>query len=207
MLKNKTTSKLQKIVGTETYINANTGEVEEFQVTTLQDKDFNFNKIWLANVLQSLDIIGNKQMKVAFYLLDNLNKENMFIGSNRIVAEQLGFSLQTVSRTFVALQRVNFIKKVAGSVYIVNPDMLFKGSHKQRLNILNQYNKQEKAPLTDEQKLENLISTQQQISKEIAKIQQKINSKVFNETNQNQAQYKFNFEEKKTEPTRQYNFA
>ena len=51
----RTTSKKVKVIGKEQYINANTGQLEDFQVVSLQDRDFNFHKLWLAHIINSLD--------------------------------------------------------------------------------------------------------------------------------------------------------
>ena len=94
-----TTSKKVKVIGTQQYINANTGELEDFHVTSLQDRDFNFTKVWLNSILQTLDMLGNQKTKVAYHIIDNLNKENQYIGTQRQIAEKTGISLKTVSVT------------------------------------------------------------------------------------------------------------
>ena len=38
----QTTTKRVKVVGTEEYINTRTGELEQMQVTSIEDRDFNF---------------------------------------------------------------------------------------------------------------------------------------------------------------------
>lgn len=43
----QTTTKRVKVVGTEEYINTRTGELEQMQVTSIEDRDFNFTKMWM----------------------------------------------------------------------------------------------------------------------------------------------------------------
>jgi len=40
----KSTSKKIRVVGQQTYINAQTGEAEQFQVMSIEDRDANFDK-------------------------------------------------------------------------------------------------------------------------------------------------------------------
>ena len=42
-----TTRKKVKVVGTETYINQKTGELQEMQVIDIEERDANFHKLWL----------------------------------------------------------------------------------------------------------------------------------------------------------------
>ena len=99
------TEKLVKVVGKVQYMNVTTNEVEDFEVIEKEMRDFNFHKIWLQNVLESFEIIGN----------------------------------QTVRQTLDALLENDFLRKVQVGVYMVNPNMIFKGSHNGRMNVLIRY--------------------------------------------------------------------
>ena len=166
----KCTSKLVKYCGTQQYINPNTGEIEEFNVTNIEQRDFNFTKVFMENFLSDLDSLGNKKLKVAIYICQNITREGYFIGTVRNVAKNLGYSIKTVHTTINLLLECNFIKRAGIGVYLVNADHLFKGSHKNRMNILKKYhdleNDQVRA-LTNEQKLRNLRKTQQKIQQQI----------------------------------------
>ncbi|MDD5888982.1 MAG: replication/maintenance protein RepL [bacterium] len=135
----RTTSKKVKVIGKEQYINSSTGEVEDFQVVSLQDRDFNFHKIWLAHIINSLDLIGNQKTKLAFWILDNLDKENQLIMPYRQIAKKTGISLDTVSKTMSALISCDFLQKINNGAYRVNPDVIFKGSNSARMNVLYKY--------------------------------------------------------------------
>lgn len=135
-----TTSKKVKVVGTETYINQSTGEIQDMQVVSIEDRDFNFHKIWLAHIINTLDIIGNKKVKLVFWIVENLNKENQLIMTYRQIAEKSGISIDTVNDTMKALIESNFLVRINQGAYQVNPDVLFKGTRTGRLNVLYQYN-------------------------------------------------------------------
>lgn len=173
MSNNKTTSKKIKVIGTQQYINANTGEIEDFQITNIQDRDFNFTKVWLNSILQTLDMLGNQKTKVAYHIIDNLNKENQYIGTQRQIAERTGISLKTVSVTVKALLNSDFLRTLSNGVYCVNPDVLFKGSRTSRLNVLHQYNTAEKPTISDDEKIANLKEVIEKAQKEIEKIKYK----------------------------------
>ena len=57
----KSSTKITKVIGTQAYINKDTKEVENFEVIQMEDRDFNFEKIWLAHILEAIDSIGNKK--------------------------------------------------------------------------------------------------------------------------------------------------
>ena len=172
----KCTSKLVKYCGTQQYVNPNTGEIEEFDVTKIEQRDFNFTKVFMENFLADLDSLGNKKLKVAIYICQNITREGYFIGTVRNVAKKLGYSIMTVHTTINLLLECNFIKRAGIGVYLVNADHLFKGSHKNRINILKKYHdleNDEVRALTNEQKIKNLRKTQQKIQQQIAMLKNK----------------------------------
>ncbi|CEK35788.1 Firmicute plasmid replication protein (RepL) [[Clostridium] sordellii] len=134
------TSKKVKVIGNQTYINRDTGEIEDFQVVNIEERDFNFHKIWLSHIINSLDLIGNQKTKLAFWILDNLDKENKLTMTYRQISEKSGISYQTVSRTMKSLIDSDFLQQINQGAYRVNPNVVFKGSRNGRLNVLYQYN-------------------------------------------------------------------
>jgi len=134
-----TTRKKVKVIGTETYIKQNTGEITEMQVMSIEERDANFHKLWLGHILQSIDLIGNQKTKLAFWILDNLDSENKLTLTYRQIAEESGVSYQTVYRTMQALINSNFLTKINIGAYRINPDILFKGGKQNRLNVLIKY--------------------------------------------------------------------
>lgn len=152
------TSKKVKIIGAETYINKSTGEIQEMQVINVEDRDFNFHKVWLNHIITSLDLIGNKKIKLAFWIIEHLNKENQLIMTYRQISEESKVSLDTVRVTMSALLKSNFLVRINQGAYQVNPDVIFKGSRNGRMNVLCQYS-------TTKQK--NKIKQEQEVQQEI----------------------------------------
>ncbi len=172
-----TTEKKVKYVGTEQYINARTGELEEMQVTSIEDRDFNFSKVWMRNFISTLDIVGNQKTKLCFWIIDHLNRDNKLIGTYRVIADESGISLDTVRVTMKILLDADFMRKQQNGVYIVNPDIVFKGSRSGRMNVLNQYNTSERVEMTDEEKLANLMDSIDKLLKQADALKQKIANK------------------------------
>ena len=177
MMRQVTTEKKVKYVGTEQYINARTGELEEMQVTSIEDRDFNFSKVWMRNFISTLDIVGNQKTKLCFWIIDHLNRDNKLIGTYRVIADESGISLDTVRVTMKILLDADFMRKQQNGVYIVNPDIVFKGSRSGRMNVLNQYNTSERVEMTDEEKLANLMDSIDKLLKQADALKQKIANK------------------------------
>src|SRR5699024_9989468 len=141
--KPNTTRKKVKFLGTKEFIDASTCEKETMQVTNIEERDANFHKIWLGHMLESLDMIGNQKIRVAMFIMENINKENELIMTYRVIAEKTNTSLQTVSETMKALQESNLLSKIRNGYYRVNPDVIFKGGRNDRMNVLLRYSKGE----------------------------------------------------------------
>src|SRR5699024_2273444 len=141
--KHNTTRKKVKFIGNKEFIDASTGEKETMQVTIIEERDANFHKIWLGHMLESLDMIGNQKIRVAMFIMENINKENELIMTYRVIAEKTNTSLQTVSETMKALQESNLLSKIRNGYYRVNPDVIFKGGRNDRMNVLLRYSKGE----------------------------------------------------------------
>ena len=135
------TTKKQKFVGVKNLVYPETGEQYPMQMNVLEDRDFNFHKVWLQHLVNSLDSISNQKLRLAFWIIDHLDKENKLVMTQRTIAEKSGMSLQTVSRTLKALQDGNpaFLVKINSGAYRVNPDVLWKGSHSNRMGICYKY--------------------------------------------------------------------
>lgn len=138
--KPKSTRRVVKVIGKEEYVNKSTGQVEEFNVLNVEERDANFFKFWIFNIVNSLDLIGNQKIRLAFWLIENMNSENQITMTMRQMAKKSGISLDTVSRTLKALIESDFIVRVNMGVYAINPNAVFKGGKNERGNVLLKYN-------------------------------------------------------------------
>lgn len=137
------TSKKQKFVGIKTLVDPNTGENYPMQLNVIEDRDFSFHKVWLQHLVNSLDGISNQRLRLAFWIIDHLDSENKLVMTQRAMSIGSGMSLQTVSRTIKALQEGEppFLQKINSGAYRVNPDVIWKGAHSNRMGVLYEYRK------------------------------------------------------------------
>jgi DNA-binding transcriptional regulator YhcF (GntR family) len=137
--KSKPTTKNMKIPEQRELVDPKTGEKILVDSFVFEERDANFHKIWLWHIIQALDLIGNQKIKILSYILENVNADNLFIGTQRDIADATGTAKQTVTDTMNMLQQVDIIKMRQHGVYFVNPNAIFKGNSKKRMNILYQY--------------------------------------------------------------------
>ena len=135
------TAKKQKYVGSKYMVDPDTGEAVPMQIVEIEDRDFNFHKVWLQNLITSLEGISNQKLKLAFWIIDHLDKENKLVMTQRAIAEGSKMSLATVVRTMKALQQGDpaFLQRINSGAYRVNPDVIWKGSYNSRLGVIFDY--------------------------------------------------------------------
>lgn len=136
------TRRKTKIIGQRTFIDQETGEIVNLGVIQTEQRDFNFEKLWMGHIIQAIDIIGNKKMKVAMHILESRNRDNVFFGTMRDLEKKLNVSLPTIAETIKALQDNDVIVSVQQGVYRLNPDVIFKGTVNNRMDILIRYQKE-----------------------------------------------------------------
>ena len=140
-MSNRTIKKKHKIIGKQNYINQQTGEIVVMNVMESSSSDFNFDKIWLGHIMQALDCMGSQKIKVVTWLLDKKDAENRIIATQKDIAEGVSVSKQTVTDVMNTLVASDIIKMARRGVYILNPNVVFKGNHDKRLDVLIRYNK------------------------------------------------------------------
>lgn len=136
---NEKTHRKVKVVGTRTYLDKTTGELADLNVIEIEDRDFNFHKVWLGHIINSIDLIGNQKTRLAFWILDNLDRENKLTMTYRQIAKKSGISLDTVRKTMISLIDSNFLQRINQGAYRVNPDVIFKGTRPGRMSVLFDY--------------------------------------------------------------------
>jgi hypothetical protein len=132
---------MNKIYGEKELVDPATGEVIKTTYIVKKYKgDFNFHKVWLADLLNVLEVVGNKKLKVIRWILSNINnKTNQIIGTHQKISEKIGVSRVVVSQTFKLLQDADFLVKEQNGVYKINPLILVQGDNKKRQSILVEY--------------------------------------------------------------------
>lgn len=127
----------------DVWINQRTGEIIETQNITKElkagDVDIGFEKLWIGHILEAVDEVGNAKMKVLFWLIRNKDKSNMVRGSITEIAEKTGVGRATVARLMASLRKANVVRLEYGGRWMLNPAIVFKGSHDRRMNVLIRY--------------------------------------------------------------------
>ena len=143
--KSITTAKKQKFVGVKVLVDPDTGEAYPIQMNRIENRDFNFHKVWLQHLVNSLDGISNQRLRLAFWIIDHLDKENKLVMTQRAISAESGMSLNTVIRTMKALQEGDppFLQKINSGAYRVNPNVIWKGSYSNRMGIVYEYSGKE----------------------------------------------------------------
>lgn len=141
-----TTRRKVKVIGIEEYINVRTGEVEKFQVIRINDRDANFEKLWISHVLEAIQVIGNAKVKVLLEIIRRRTRDNMVVATYDDIATWAGVSRRTVIETVNALIQHNILKRRKGidGVLYVNPDVIFKGGTTDRMRVLLDYSSLER---------------------------------------------------------------
>lgn len=128
-------SEEQDIVARERdIIDGETGELEHVdEIWKRVSSRRAFYKMYLTDFLAVLGFMDSRQIDVFIYIAEHTNaSNNIFLGSQRKIAEAVGCSKTTVNTMMQKLQEHNFIKKVQDGVYFVNPNILMKGNDNKR---------------------------------------------------------------------------
>ncbi len=127
--------------GSETYVKKNTGEEIEVPTVYQESTDSNFEKIWLAHILTSLNMLGNKKIKILSYLFQNrIVSHNIVPKTLQEIAKETGISYVTVSETIQLLAKAGLITRKIGMIYL-SPGMIFKGTHDNRMRVMFEFRK------------------------------------------------------------------
>lgn len=162
------TSKKLKLVGTETYINSQTGEVHEMQVVEIDQRDAHFQKLWVGNILSAVEALSSKRLKIVLWLVQESSKHRNIIPMTvRQMAEELEVSTATLNRTLQILEEHDIIRREPGRVWM-NPTVVYKGSSGSRMEVLTRYRS-----ISKEEEIRNEVS-EEDLEKEEAKLMKRL---------------------------------
>ena len=99
-----------------------------------------FYRVWLSDLLYHLNLISNsRQLDVLFYMLDNVNGDNLFIGTHRAIAEATNASTKTVNLIIKKMIEADLITVKQRGVYMVKPTLLMKGDNVRKHKLTIEY--------------------------------------------------------------------
>lgn len=114
-----------------------------------------FYRVWLSDLLYHLNLISNsRQLDVLFYMLDNVNGDNLFIGTHRAISEATKASTKTVNLIIKKMIEADLITVKQRGVYMVKPTLLMKGDNVRKHKLTIQYENikkgQQEKPVNDD---------------------------------------------------------
>jgi uncharacterized protein YdgA (DUF945 family) len=86
----------------------------------MNEKNDEANKIYVDGskyIAHALDLIGNQKIKILSYILANANKDNLFIGTMRTIAERTDTSTNTVNVTIRTLMDADIEETTSRSIF------------------------------------------------------------------------------------------
>jgi len=131
-----------QFVGNRIYRDMQTGEDLEMPTFVKTAGDAGFHKVWLNEILDLVDEVGNQKMKVLMWLLSHADSQNRIFASWHEISEGTGVGRTTISALLGKLKEADVIIRVRPSVWRLNPDVIFKGDHKQRMGIVHIYKRE-----------------------------------------------------------------
>ena len=139
-----------RLMGPDVWINQRTGEIIEAQTLNREvkgDVDIGFEKLWVGHILEAVQEVGNAKMQVLFWLIRNKDRNNMVRATLDDIAAKTGASRSTVARLMASLRKANVVRLEYGGRWLLNPAVVFKGSHNRRMNVLIRYRSLDHAEL------------------------------------------------------------
>lgn len=136
--------------------NPATGELEVYKHTLVRrvEGDYNYNKLFVMNWIESIGHLGNSLYRVAFWLVEHKTRENIILVDGKKLAKELKICEITAYNCLKILKENNFISrpKNARGVYILNPDIIYKGGNDGRMAVVTIYqqNKEQVLPIFED---------------------------------------------------------
>ena len=129
----------QMVFGIREYIDPETGEVVKAYTIQTEATDKDLRTIWLKSVLETLELVGNKKTRVAYWIIENMDQKNELNMTYEEIERATNSAHGTVVSTVKALIEGDFLRRKGNGRYIVNPALVYKGNHGGRMAVLNQY--------------------------------------------------------------------
>ncbi len=133
------TSKKIRVLGTKKFIDAETGELQDFNVISEEDQDSNFDKFWITQIMFAIDEFGSQKNRLLLYLITTRERaNNTVLKTVSEIAKETKINKNTIVTTLKILEKHKIIRRKTGIIFI-SPDVIFRGGHNKRMNVLIQY--------------------------------------------------------------------
>jgi len=98
-------------------------------------KEVPFVKVFLEALAKNLELT-KAQSKIFFWVLENMDRENLVYVDQKKLSQQLGLSYGTIMNTFSLFQKRRILRKEGPHLYRVNPSIAAKTTAEERVAIL-----------------------------------------------------------------------
>ena len=115
-------------VGTKVYYDQVTGKPKEFQLNEKEIRDYNFYKYWPENLADFKRVATLKERDFFDWLVQHANSGNLVLGTYGSIAKDIKHSTRFVEKAIHKLMNTNVIVKVQNGAYLLNPNVIFKGT-------------------------------------------------------------------------------
>lgn len=137
------------------------------------------NKLWILELMSSSEMFVNKPLRVALYLLNNRNKEDIVITTIKKISEDLNISERTVISTLNTLKNSGLISMIQKGVYKIEFNLLNKKETNQLINVDRGKLKELKEKREELKRLKKLYpetagKTKKNIKKKIKRLEKEI---------------------------------
>ena len=113
-------------------------DVKKVDVVIKEVPRTGFAITYLATIINMIDAIGNKKMKVVKYILEHMDSNNKLSETVREISAGSGVSLQTVIETLKLLESIGVIARKTGTV-MLSPKLAHKGNAKRERFLLTKF--------------------------------------------------------------------
>lgn len=136
----KQTTKLLKRYHKVQTVDTATGEVKQNIYGNLENGDFGYHKVWVPNLCDYILKTSSKQTQIMFYLLDNMNRDNIVKKKQEEIAKEVHATVKTVREcvkqlTCASNGKIPFMVKIGTCEYRINPDVIYTGAYENRFEI------------------------------------------------------------------------
>lgn len=136
-----TIKKIPIVTKKEIYEDLESGQVVESQESIKVEKDYGFSKVWINDTYKIIEPLSKEGILLWFWILKNVNPKNLLTKSFIQISKEMGIERRAIGRNMKLLISKNAIKEIKKGLYMVNPDIYFKGNHYNRVIALEEYSK------------------------------------------------------------------
>ncbi len=133
----------------EYHVEDKTGEVVEIPNLKFIEKDVNFHKTWIDELWLILEPLANQYVLLWFWIIKNVNPKNQLIKSFKEIEKETGIAHKSLCQFMKTYQEKNGMVKIRDGVYMLNPEVCFKGNHDNRSKAIKDYQKYKMKQLED----------------------------------------------------------